>query len=176
MTLDALGLVGIKQTILGRGPEHGEEAGNCHQAALATVLGVQLEDVPHFLARWTADDPADDWWDRQQNWLREYHSLEMLALDADKMRYSDGRLWAPKGLHLLVGRTVRDSTHVVVGYDGEMIFDPHPSNAGLTEITYIEIFIALRPSRVAPLVAGYEMREHLAPNGKPIDGYPLQQA
>ena len=43
-----LGLVGITQTILGRGPEFGEPMSNAMPAALATVLGLPLTAVPHF--------------------------------------------------------------------------------------------------------------------------------
>ena len=43
-----LGLDGVTQTILGRGPELGEPTSNGMQAALATVFGPPLDAVPHF--------------------------------------------------------------------------------------------------------------------------------
>jgi hypothetical protein len=43
-----VGLVGITQTVPGRGPEFGEPTGNAMQAALATVFGLPLTAVPHF--------------------------------------------------------------------------------------------------------------------------------
>jgi hypothetical protein len=51
------------------------------------------------------------------------------------------------GLHFMIGPTVRTATnggryHVVVGLNGEFLWDPHPSRAGLT---YVERWGLLGP-------------------------------
>lgn len=124
---------GVRQTIFGRGPEFNEEPGNCMQAAIATVLGQRLEAVPHFLAAWT-----DDWWDRMNEWLLEHFQVALMGLQAGDWR-------VPRVIHLMQGRTVRGSAHVVVGYAGELLWDPHPSDVGLEKVETIEMFTAADP-------------------------------
>jgi hypothetical protein len=128
-----LGLIGVKQTNFGRGPDHGEECGNCMQAALATVLGRALDEVPHFLA----EGPEGDWWERMNDWLLQWHRVALIGLKA-------GDWHVPRVVHLMQGQTVRGSSHVVVGFAGEMIWDPHPNNDGLSVVEHIEIFAAQR--------------------------------
>lgn len=126
-------LLGVRQTIYGRGPDFGEEPGNCMQAALATVLGQRLEAVPHFLARGDAD-----WWDQMNNWLLLHFSCALMGLQA-------GDWQVPPVLHLMQGKTVRGSSHVVVGYAGELLWDPHQDETGLSEVQTIEMFTAIDP-------------------------------
>lgn len=130
-----LGLVGVKQTILGRGPDFGEPPGNCMQAALATVLGRRLQDVPHFLEHGDAD-----WWEQMNDWLLEHHQVALIGLAV-------GDWHVPRVLHLMQGLTVRDTKHVVVGYAGEQVWDPHPSDDGLVRVDNLEVFVSQRPSR-----------------------------
>jgi hypothetical protein len=131
MTLDDLGLTGVKQTVLGRGPEFNEPCGNCMQAAVATVLGVGLDEVPHFLV----DGPSPGWWDRMNAWLLAHHGVAIITLVASDFV-------VPPVVHLMVGTTCRGSKHVVVGFDGRMVWDPHPSDAGLVTVEHIELFVA----------------------------------
>lgn len=133
-TLDLLGLKPVKQTVLGRGPTHNEPCGNCMQAALATALGLPLEAVPHFLK----DGSDDGWWERMNEWLVRNFQVSLISLKV-------GDWDIPPVVHLMQGKTVRDSEHVVVGYAGQMIHDPHPSNAGLSEVDHIEVFVACYP-------------------------------
>lgn len=134
MTLETLGLTGVKQTILGRGPDFKEPAGNCMQAVLATVLGRSLETVPHFLEQWS----DIEWWSQCNAWLIEHHAVALIHLNA-------GDWPVPPVLHLMVGKTVRGSDHVVVGFGGVCIFDPHPSDDGLVTIEAHELFVAQTP-------------------------------
>lgn len=124
----------VKQTILGRGPDHGEPCGNCMQAAIATILDLPLEEVPHFLQSY-----EDIWWANMQAWLAT-RGWQIVALPLDYL--APGIV--PIGYHLMHGRTCRDSDHVVVAKDGVMVFDPHPSDAGLTEIKTYEVLVPVR--------------------------------
>lgn len=147
ITLEDLGLIGITQTAFGRGPDHGESMGNCMQAAVATALGFRLEEVPHFVAG------GEDWWDRMNAWLTRNAGLVLLGTAA-------GDWTVPPVLHLTQGRTVRDSQHVVVSFGGQMVWDPHPSRAGLAEVLHQEFFLAVQPS-LKPLPT-VELRRQLA--------------
>jgi hypothetical protein len=92
--------------------------GNCLQAALAAALGLDLDAVPHV--------GAFTWWEPAARlWLRG--------------RGLDWRMVAgiPPGRSIVVGPTVRATgDHAVVGDDGEVAWDPHPSRAGLTSVKH----------------------------------------
>lgn len=92
--------------------------GNCLQSAVASALGLDLDAVPHF--------GAFAWWEPAARlWLRG--------------RGLDWRLvpGIPAGRSIVVGSTVRPTgLHAVVGDGGEVVWDPHPTHTGLTEVKH----------------------------------------
>lgn len=112
----------VTQTILA-GQIPGRQ-GNCLQAAIASLLGLPLDDVPHF-----AESTGD--WVEDMVAFAGVHGFNIV------WRGNIGP--APK-CGLAFGPTVRsaDITHAVAIVDGE-IWDPHPSRAGLTSVsTYVD--------------------------------------
>lgn len=110
----------LTQTIL-KTPEN-EAAGifgNCMQASIAIALGKPLDYVPHFgqFATWPAALTL---------WLRGE------GLDYDVEPVIDGSI--PMGRAMVVGDSPRGTRHAVASIDG-VIYDPHPSRAGLSRIT-----------------------------------------
>jgi hypothetical protein len=132
--LTEVGLVGITQTILGRGPEFGEPTSNAMQAALATVFGLSLTAVPHF-ASFESDE---GWWDVMNTWLVERFGVALISCTA-------GEWEMPRILHLSQGLTVHDTPHVVVAFGGQLLHDPHPSGRGLSTVLSHELFVSIRP-------------------------------
>ena len=124
------------QTIL-----HAEQAvGNCLQATVAGILGWPLDAVPHFALLGDVH-----WWDCLMAWL----DSQGLWIDykADSYKEEGGTL-----LHLcwLSGPTVRGTHHAVIGdtATGQMVHDPHPSRAGLTQTDFtVYFFRKPAPSR-----------------------------
>lgn len=113
---------GVTQTILA-GEIPGRQ-GNCLQAAIATILVLPLDDVPHFA------ESAGDWVEDMVTFGRR-HDYRIV------WRGADGPV---PDLGLAFGPTVRsaDITHAVAVMDGR-IWDPHPSRAGLTAVsTYVD--------------------------------------
>lgn len=111
---------GVTQTILAGTPGR---QGNCLQAAVATILELPLDDVPHFAE-------LDKSWSEA---LAEFAHLHGYAIE-----WTDGYWPAPK-LGLAFGTTVRsaDITHAIAVVD-HMFWDPHPSRAGLVSVqTYV---------------------------------------
>lgn len=109
---------GVTQTILA-GQIRGR-LGNCLQAAVATILELELDEVPHFA------ESAGDW------------VADLVAFAHEhgyRIRWTHGGHAAPE-LGLAFGPTVRsrDIIHSVAIRDGRM-WDPHPSRAGLTSVT-----------------------------------------
>jgi hypothetical protein len=111
--------VGLTQTILAT-TELVEKGvyGNCMQAAIATVLRKPLDAVPHF--------GAFAWWPGALRlWLRG-EGLDYTIVKAPPI---------PRERAMLCGQSPRGSAHAVVSEGGAIVWDPHPSRDGLTDIT-----------------------------------------
>lgn len=117
----------ITQTILAGDPSG--VPGNCVQAAVASVLGLELDAVPHFTA-------IGDWrrylrtWCAQQGWAVTQHGPGALATTA---------------LGIAHGPSPRGLSHAVVVHDGVITWDPHPSRAGLLGIDGLFAFTPADP-------------------------------
>ena len=101
---------------------HTEETkGDCWRACVATILQLPMDEVPHFLNEGEWPWNFLEWLDNRKLVWIEFAYPD--GLDA----YSE--LW---GLHTIVGPSPRGGCdHAVIGKNGEMIFDPHPSGDGL---------------------------------------------
>lgn len=92
--------------------------GNCLQAAVASLVGHDLEAVPHFAL-------YPDWFDRLVQYGRPLgYSLELRSPHSGS---------APL-FGLLFGPSPRGVTHAVA-VEGDVIWDPHPSRDGLTSVS-----------------------------------------
>jgi hypothetical protein len=89
--------------------------GNCLQAAVASLLDLDLGGVPHFAEH-------DDWLER----LVEFGAARGYRV-----------VYRPRPVEF--GRSPRDVPHAVVVIDGEIVWDPHPSRDGLVSVSnYVE--------------------------------------
>ena len=115
----------VDQTVM-HDPESGLY-GDCGRACIATLLGLQSSNVPHFLIN---NDPFE--FCRLVNeFLAHYglYHLETHYYDFDRGD-SEG---AVNCYHMIYGKTERGTNHAVVTMNGKMIHDPHPSKDGLLE-------------------------------------------
>ena len=71
-------------------------------------------------------------------WLVERFGVALISCTA-------GEWEMPRMLHLSQGLTVHDLPHVVVGFGGQLLHDPHPSGRGLSTVLSHELFVAIRP-------------------------------
>lgn len=111
---------GVTQTILAGTPGR---QGNCLQAAVATLLGLPLYEVPHFVE-------LDESWSEALAAYAHHHGYATV--------WTDGYHPAPE-FGLAFGPTVRstDTVHAITVHGGQH-WDPHPSRAGLTAVsTYV---------------------------------------
>jgi hypothetical protein len=118
-------MIPVDQTSFGK-PE-----GNCLQAALAFLLKLPLDEVPHVV-------PHDDWWDRLTAWALR-RGFELVPLAA---------AWTPRGYYLAAGPAARSLEHVCAYRDGALAHDPHPDRSGLLEVSDQLIVVPLDPARV----------------------------
>lgn len=114
-------------------------SGNCFQACVASLLGVGLDELPHFVMMsgkvGDTDLESEDWFDHFDNWMRErgLFSIEcslksgpvMSCVSADTFCILTGE--SPRGcMHAVVGKTT-DSPLAYRAF--LLVHDPHPSRA-----------------------------------------------
>lgn len=109
--------------------------GNCLQAAVASLLELDVDQVPHFAL-------YVDWFAAMRRWARErdgdFTYFEFPVPDQYVHAWSTVVDWGREhDAHVLLsGPSPRGPFwHVVVGnVDLEVVHDPHPSRAGLLEV------------------------------------------
>lgn len=155
-------MIPIHQTILAdpsRGDGHDADGrpGNCYQAAIASVLDLALDEVPHFATF------VDDWVQRSERWFADRGLIRSFytdtALGQLREAASAGRLWVVPGTdvhgHLVerivgalgAGPSPRGNFRHVVVLDDRLneIHDPHPSGAGLDLVDEVELIFEVQP-------------------------------
>ncbi|WP_145987387.1 hypothetical protein [Cupriavidus taiwanensis] len=107
-------------------PENGVY-GNCFTACIASLLSLPISEVPQFC---NGDDDDGKWCRRANEWLAQ-RGLAFLEFPFTGPDY-----WKQAGsdcFHTITGTSPRgpETLHCVVGRGSEIVFDPHPSRAGL---------------------------------------------
>jgi hypothetical protein len=110
--------------------------GDCQRAVIASLLDLPLSAVPHFLEGLTTDSDAhgNEFERRVQAFLGQHGYCRFDWKDGPgvigfmQRRFGIGRVY-----HEMYGPSPRDPKvlHAVVGCNGEIVHDPHPSKAGL---------------------------------------------
>lgn len=109
-------------------PEIGQH-GDCQRAVIASLLSLPISGVPHFLQE--ANGDPGTYWTLLQSFCRKhgYAYLTVPARSGFAFYGDDGDVY-----HEISGPSPRGNGayHAVVGRNGEIVFDPHPSRAGLS--------------------------------------------
>lgn len=121
--------------------QFGRPDGNCFASCVASILELELSEVPNFCAA-----KVEDWMIAFQDWLAErgLHAIEMTVADQEAWIEAS----KPRGWCILSGPGPRGLAHSVVGQDGRIAHDPHPSRHGLDKIEQAMFFVALDPVAV----------------------------
>jgi hypothetical protein len=114
--------------------------GNCWQTSVACVLDLDPATLPDQSVCDLVDAEGHRqppyYGNRLRAYLKKHHGLLYIEVYPTTLRDAFLGLKEP-GYHFLTGTTERTGTpggaprHVVVARHGEMIWDPHPSRAGL---------------------------------------------
>lgn len=125
----------VMQTITGLG-------GNCEGATIATLLGLNIEDIPSFwegidIKTTDADESGAIYQENLNRFLRQ-HGYKMLNLGVDSKNPSQAEQdWVItisrhlKVKHLVAGPSPRGYNHSVIYENGELWHDPHPEGGGV---------------------------------------------
>lgn len=128
---------------------YGESKGNCMSACIASLLELEIDEVPCFVR-----DYQNKWYEAMQEWLgkkgimllriclpKEYNTGEDIRFDPlpDCLCMATGQSPRGKFGHTVVGRVDK-------GFNFEMLHDPHPQNAGIVGMPWrLEFFVPLNP-------------------------------
>lgn len=123
--------------------------GNCWQTCVSCILDLDPEVLPpqkDYDQHETNEDGTPGKWvgpksyyGALQAYLLKHHGLAYVELSGlPSEAHSLIRVSDPRQIHMLTGLTARSKAyngmrHAVVARGGEMIWDPHPSHAGLTD-------------------------------------------
>lgn len=102
--------------------------GNCLQASVASVLDMPLDAVPNFALFL--------WWPQ---------ALRLWARGLDLAVRTSNTQTIPERLCIVGGKSPRVGTHAVVGGEGRILWDPHPSRDGLASVTDLMWFEPIGP-------------------------------
>ena len=112
---------------------HTEEVnGNCMAACFASVLGGDISEYDAIIDAVI----GGNWWHAVEELWRS-HGYLIMRISASASDWSGG----PDALCFASGTSPRGVRHMCVYAGGEIIHDPHPSRAGLTEITDYSILV-----------------------------------
>jgi hypothetical protein len=114
--------------------------GECVRASYATILNIPIEEVPRFDPG--SLDAGEAQGDREREWLASL-GLGLIEIKAEKELPQEVLDCMPKVPHLMSGISPRGFGHRVVGIGGRLMFDPHPSRAGLVTIYSVGILVPL---------------------------------
>ena len=109
---------------------------NCFAACLASILEVEIEDVPK---RGLSEDKTclgrlKDW-DKLDEWLIEKHACTLVGFYAERIASLE-LCHFPAMYHIICGAVDKEEEliHAVVGFQGKMVHDPHPKQRGLLRV------------------------------------------
>lgn len=114
--------------------------GECVRASYATLLDLPLELVPRLDPG--ALRPGEDQRARERAWLAMI-GFDLLEIPPEPLGDLSPALLAevPPVLHLISGISPRGFGHRCVGLGGRVLWDPHPSHAGLLAITSLGFLV-----------------------------------
>jgi len=106
----------------------GEQYGDCMRACIASLLDLPIAEVPHFLR--DADGDAQKFWGGVLDFAEARGWDYLSAFPEHRPELAE----AMGGYHIMGGPSPRGGglLHAVVGKEGQIVFDPHPSKAGLS--------------------------------------------
>lgn len=127
--------------------------GDCHRAAVASLLGLPLRDVPHFN---DAADVTEDEFNRRVSRFLAPLGLFSLTLRLGKTldeSFETMGLLYPGRYYILGGTSKNEVAHSVIAADEEIAFDPSLDDSGIVGpmddgFYYATIIAAIHPASV----------------------------
>lgn len=126
-------------------PENGVY-GDCYRTAIACMLDMERDEVPHF---YEGDPPVDVFNKRAADFLATRGLTTFLvAFDDFESMLNTMQVCNPNINYIVSGTSPRGTCHAVIGHGDKIIHDPHPDGGDLVApcsdgLYWIEIFTPL---------------------------------
>jgi hypothetical protein len=115
--------------------------GDCFRTALACILDMEVEEVPHFLQIYhggsaEARDSAIEKWLNTRGYSNIVIPYQVIVegetlYSADELMCIIANQNGDDLLYLLTGRSISETDHVVICRGPKIFWDPSPSNSGV---------------------------------------------
>ena len=105
-------------------------SGNCTEAAVATLLGLPLDQVPTFYT----GESGSQHLNMERFFNERGYELEVCSANI-----------SPECMYLVSGKSSRGCSHMVVYYDGQLLHDPHPSGEGVLSVSHAFLAMPRNP-------------------------------
>ncbi len=118
-----------------------ENLGDCFRACVASIFEFPIEDMPNF---WENTQDCSEFWDLNNEWLSVNKGCRCISFvfNDDERHFIDGLLCVAQG------KTKRGNEDHAVVWQDQMIHDPHPTKAGLSERPdTFTLFIPIDPGK-----------------------------
>jgi len=112
--------------------------GNCMVATYANFLGLKISDCPAFEELFACTKPNGFWYSCVELWWK-HHGYEIFHAK------NKSEIPLECEYYFAYGISNRDVMHQVIYKNGELFFDPHPSNDGILTEEGFEYVIKLIP-------------------------------
>lgn len=111
----------------------GPDEGNCLAACLAALFDVSIDNIPDFdsESKKSKKRGGVSWWELFEVWCHERGYHPVILPPSSK----------PAGWSIISGKSPRGLEHACIAHHGELLHDPHPSRAGLLNITDYITFV-----------------------------------
>jgi hypothetical protein len=153
------GIHGVHQTTFGTTPPFTDRnpPGNCTQAAVATIFGLELDDVPHFVDLTLGDPRPGAWWPVFRSWSEDRFGVSWISLDPDAVLAIAWQRDARDVLLLGAGRSSQGPWGHTVVIDGllELVWDPNPGGNGVESLW--DVYVPVDPTPAGKNDAGHEL-------------------
>lgn len=120
----------------------GDAEGNCFAACIASLMELDIADVPDFSQVKDKDNNPIHWLDAVDKWLWDRGMRMIVALP---------EYYPDNCYYMAWGKSPRGFEHSVLYYNGEMKHDPHPDGTGIVQVVDIAYFVQrfTKPKEVA---------------------------
>lgn len=119
-------------------------AGDCFRAVIASLLELPIERVPHFSHDYFTNPDKTIWIERLQDFLAGfgYFYIQYSWNETSMKKWMEESRISSPIYHEICDISPRFPTvcHSVVGCNGVVVHDPHPSKLGLPNVTSERVF------------------------------------
>lgn len=132
-----IGVIPTAQTVTGW------PHGNCVKASYSALLELPLDEVPDFDPGY-AESIGKKQGTLEREWLASIgYGLVVISTDPDNQLSDEVLGSLPHVPHLMSGISERGYGHRCVGIGGQLVWDPHPSQAGLVTVYMVGFVVPL---------------------------------